>query len=303
MATIQSPRLAARIKGVAWAPDPIALYLDRLRLRNCSEHTLRNYRAELVQAQAAIAKPLTEATARDLDRYMAREGKRGLKAGTVKKKQTVLRSFFKWALRYGHAAADPTIHFDPPKDEHRLAIHLEPGEVAALLTACDGGTPHDRRAMAIVACLYYAGMRACEVVNLNCEDLRFGEVAELRVFGKGKKERLIPACAALRSAIEAWLDCHPTRTGPVFVRIGSGRRLTYDSVYKIVRSALQRAGLTGRKFSPHKLRHSFATRLVRNNVPIERIQKLLGHASIATTQIYAHSNIDQGTRDAMERIL
>jgi integrase/recombinase XerD len=278
-------------------------YLDRLRLKNFSEHTLRCYGLDLRQAEASIGKPLATASHEELELYIAGLGRKGMKGTTVRRKQASLRGFFNHCLRQKVIGVDPTGNFEPPKVEDRLPIYLNAAQVQALLDALATDAPADRREAAIVKALYYTGMRAGELVGLNIEDV-FLDERELRVFGKGRRERMLPISDALAQAIGEWLAVHPVGKGALFVSLQNHhRRLSYDSVYKIVKGVMARAGLGNRKFSCHKLRHTFATRLINRKVSIDKIQKLLGHRRIDTTTIYAHTELGSDLRSALETAL
>lgn len=284
-------------------PDLIDDYLDRLKLKNFSVHTLRCYSLDLRQAEAGIGHDLAKATHEELEAYIAGLSRKGLKGTTVRRKQASLRGFYNHCIRAKVLTVDPTGNFEPPKVEDRLPIYLNASQVQSLLDVLKEDTPADRREAAILKCLYYTGMRAGELVGLNIEDV-FVEDRELRVFGKGRRERSLPISEALAAAITTWLEVHPVGKGPLFVSLHNHhRRLSYDSVYKIVKGVIARAGLGNRKFSCHKLRHTFATRLINRKVSIDKIQKLLGHRRIDTTTIYAHTELGSDLRSALESAL
>jgi integrase/recombinase XerD len=278
-------------------------YLDRLKLKNFSEHTLRCYGLDLRQAESSIGKPLVEASHGELEAYIAGLSRKGMKGTTVRRKQASLRGFFNHCIRAKAVSVDPTGNFEPPKVEERLPIYLNASQVQSLLDVLRDGSAAEKREAAILKSLYYTGMRAGELVNLDIEDL-FLEDRELRVFGKGRRERMLPISEALVLALEAWIAVHPVKKGPLFVSLHNhNRRLSYDSVYKIVKGVIARAGLGNRKFSCHKLRHTFATRLINRKVSIDKIQKLLGHRRIDTTTIYAHTELGSDLRSALESAL
>ena len=283
--------------------DMIQDYLDRLKLKNFSEHTLRCYGLDLRQAEGSIGKALATASHEELEAYIAGLGRKGMKGTTVRRKQASLRGFFNHCIRAKVISLDPTGNFEPPKVEDRLPIYLNAAQVQSLLDSLREEEPSERRESAIVKCLYYTGMRAGELVGLNVEDL-FLDDHQLRVFGKGRRERMLPISEALGASLARWLEIHPTGKGPLFVSLQNHhRRLSYDSVYKIVKAVLGRAGLGNRKFSCHKLRHTFATRLINRKVSIDKIQKLLGHRRIDTTTIYAHTELGSDLRSALESAL
>jgi site-specific recombinase XerD len=283
--------------------DLIADYLDRLKLKNFSGHTLRCYGLDLRQAEASIGKALVGATHAELETYIASLGRKGMKGTTVRRKQASLRGFFNHCIRAKAITIDPTGNFEPPKVEDRLPIYLNAGQVQSLLDCLRETSANERRESAILKCLYYTGMRAGELVGLDIEDL-FLEDRELRVFGKGRRERMLPISDALGVALARWIEVHPVGKGPLFVSLHThNRRLSYDSVYKIVKAVIARAGLGNRRFSCHKLRHTFATRLINRKVSIDKIQKLLGHRRIDTTTIYAHTELGSDLRSALENAL
>jgi site-specific recombinase XerD len=285
------------------AVDYIADYLERLKLKNFSVHTLRCYGLDLRQAQQSLGRPLHEATHQELEVYLAGLARKGIKGTTVRRKQASLRGFFNHCLRVRVVTIDPTGNFEPPKVEERLPIYLNAAQVQTLLESLNTRTPVDCREAAMVKCLYYTGMRAGELVGLDIEDL-FLDDREMRVFGKGRRERMLPISEALHQALVAWIAIHPVGKGALFVSLHThNRRLSYDSVYKTVKAVLQRAGLGHRHFSCHKLRHTFATRLINRKVSIDKIQKLLGHRRIDTTTIYAHTELGSDLRSALESAL
>lgn len=277
--------------------DLVEDYLNRLTVRNFSEATIKAYRQDLTHAQAFIGRPLLEAKEADLERYMASLHRAGLKPATIRRRQASLRGFFDHARRRKKIKVKPTDNLEAPKMEDRVPVHMAGSQVERLKSALSGDGFTDRRDAAIVLCLYYTGMRSGELVTLTLEDIDLDE-RELVVMGKGKKQRKLPIAVALVQALRRWLEVHPTGDGHLFV----GARfphapLEYQGVRKVVGAAMERAGLKGRRFTPHKLRHTFATGLLAKKMPIDKIQKLLGHSRIETTTIYAHTQLEQSLGD------
>jgi site-specific recombinase XerD len=302
---VSSRRLAAKVGAITFAPPTSAIdaYLDRLANKNFSPHTLRTYRGQLERVERAIARPLVQATARDLDGFLARMRRAGRKATTIRHMQATLRGFFRWARdRAGLVTVDPTKDFEPPKVEQRTPIHLDEGHVDRLFAALSASDRWAMRESAIVRCLYYTGMRSGELLGLNWADINLVE-GRLRVFGKGRKERVLPVCPQLAEAFVAWQAHHPGGEAVFCSFTAPPYRLTYDTMRRIVKGAIARAGLAGQKFSPHKLRHTFATRLLDKGVRIDQIQQLLGHRSISTTMIYAHTAIGGEMAGTIGRLL
>lgn len=263
--------------------DPlIEGYLNYLRAeRDASPLTLRNYRAELRAFQAWRTMDWTRVETFQLRAYLVHLSERRYDRPTIHLKISALRSFFRWLVRQGKIKQNPAVGLTLPKQHRKLPKFLALEQVTALLRAADD--PRDR---AILETLYSAGLRVHELTGLNDADLDLvGEV--VRVRGKGKKERLAPLGAPAVQAIQQYLQCRPrAASGPLFVN-RFGQRLTSRSVQRMLKKYLLRVGLDP-SLTPHKLRHSFATHLLDAGADLRSVQELLGHAHLATTQIYTH---------------
>jgi len=197
---------------------------------------------------------------------------------------------------------DPTTKLRPPKAPMRLPKALPVEDVLRLLDAA-GPAPEDAapgelvglRDRALLELLYATGARVSEIIDLDVDDLMHGEV--LRVRGKGSKERIVPVGSYARVSVDAYL----TRVRPELSRRGRatpraflgarGAPLSRQSAWLVIQQAAERAGITAH-VSPHTLRHSFATHLLQGGADVRVVQELLGHASVATTQIYTHVTVD-----------
>jgi site-specific recombinase XerD len=280
-------------------PDPIEAYLERCKLKGFSAHTVRSYRTDLTKALAHCG-PLLEATERQVEAFIQAETRRGLHPGTVGRRLNTLRSFYKDARRQRLLVDDPTLAVDPPKKPKRLPKYLKDHEVAAMMGALRSETRMDLREAAIVLTFYHTGMRLAEACRLNVGDV---VGADVRVFGKGSKEREIPVNQQLRAALDAWLAVHPGGDA-LFCSLGDHPgRLSPEHVRETVKAVFKRAGLAAKRYTPHKLRHTFATRLINNGVRIDIIQRLLGHSGINTTMLYSHTEFGDGLRADLNRIL
>jgi integrase/recombinase XerD len=201
-----------------------------------------------------------------------------------------LRGFHRFALDEGFASNDPTLGISPPKLPMRLPKALSIAEVEALLDACDGDSDARIRDRALLELLYATGARISEIVSLNVDDITDTQ-GMVRVRGKGNKQRLVPVGSFARAALDGYL----VRVRPVFSARGRstpalflgprGARLSRQSAWLVIQSAAERAELTTH-VSPHSLRHSFATHLLNGGADVRVVQELLGHSSVATTQIY-----------------
>ena len=202
----------------------------------------------------------------------------------------------------GIAPVDPTTHVRPPKMPRRLPKALTIAQVEALLAAAGpepaAATPGDLVALrdrALLELLYATGARVSEAVGLDVDDVTDGDI--LRVRGKGSKERIVPIGSYARAAVDAYL----TRARPELARRGKasprlflgarGAPLSRQSAWLVIQAAAERANLEAH-VSPHTLRHSFATHLLQGGADVRVVQELLGHASVATTQIYTHVSVD-----------
>ncbi|MGL4254975.1 MAG: site-specific tyrosine recombinase XerD, partial [Microbacterium sp.] len=230
-------------------------------------------------------------------------------ASSLARLQSSVRGLHRFLAREGIESADPSARLRPPKQPRRLPKALTIDQVEALLDAAGpapatgtvpapGAAPGDlvgMRDRALLELLYATGARVSEVVQLDVDDLAHGDV--IRVRGKGSKERIVPVGSYARAAVDAYL----TRARPELSRRGRatpklflgarGAPLSRQSAWLIIRDAADRAQLVSH-VSPHTLRHSFATHLLQGGADVRVVQELLGHASVATTQIYTHVSVD-----------
>jgi integrase/recombinase XerC len=263
--------------------DPlIESFLDYLRAeRDASPRTLRNYGAELRAFQAWRPMDWRRVDAFGLRAYLAHLNQRRYGRATIQLKMSALRSFFRWLVRQDKIQQNPAVGLTLPRARRRLPRFLSVEQVEALLRA-----PQNPRDRAILETLYSSGLRVQELTGLNDDDLDLvGEV--VRVRGKGKKERWAPLGAPAVRAIQDYLGGRPRAArGPLFVNRRGGR-LTPRSVQRMLKKYLRQVGLDP-SLTPHKLRHSFATHLLDAGADLRSVQELLGHANLATTQIYTH---------------
>jgi integrase/recombinase XerD len=281
-------------------PSPrIEAFLEMLAAsRNASPHTLRGYRGDLEDAESALARRgalLEAARTRELAAYMAGLRARGLSAASAARRRASLRQFFRFLVEERLRADDPAAPLDGPRLGRRLPRNLSADEVEALITAAraSGDAPAAHRMVAIVELLYAAGLRVSELAGLKLasidRDRRF-----LIVRGKGAKERMAPLNDAARQALAAWLKARPRATsrgrdsGFVFPSEAKAGHLTEARVAQLLKALAPAAGIDPRRLSPHVLRHAFATHLIEGGADLRAVQLMLGHADVATTQIYTH---------------
>ena len=215
---------------------------------------------------------------------------------TLQRKVACLRSFYRHLRRTGALTADPTANLRAPKQSRKLPHVLSRDEVAELLRQPLGTEPAALRDRALLELMYACGLRASEAIGLEVGDLDL-EAGILRARGKGSKERLVPIGSAASKALNAYLQRgRPRLVGDrwearLFVN-QRGAGLTRQGLYKIVQRHARSAGLESR-MSPHTLRHTFATHLLAGGCDLRAVQEMLGHADIATTQLYTHLSADR----------
>jgi integrase/recombinase XerC len=264
--------------------------------RGFSEHTQRAYLSDLRQLAAELGgRAPARVGADDVRAFLAAQ--HGVRSpATLGRRLASLRSFFKWLVREGVRAADPTLGLPAPRAPRPLPRPLAVDDVSALLDAPRTAAAEPDftalRDQALFELMYGAGLRVGEIVALDVRDLDAVR-GEVRVWGKGGKERVVPLPAAARAALRAYLDLRrePGVLGqPLFVAgqatgAARPRRLSDRDTRRLLRKRALAAGLTTR-IHPHRMRHSYATHLLDMGADLRAIQELLGHASLSTTQRY-----------------
>ena len=272
--------------------------------RGLSRNTLEAYRSDLLQLGHFLVRNGLDATAlghAELARFLSELSAGGpqrppVAPATIQRKAACLRSFYRHLRREEIIAHDPTAELRSPRKNLKLPQVLTREEVARLLAVPSGSDPAALRDRALLELMYACGLRASEAVDLTvgAVDLRAGV---LRARGKGSKERLIPVGREAVAAARAYLEfSRPTLVGlrderHLFVNHRGGG-LTRQGLYKIVQRHARSAGLD-HKMSPHTLRHTFATHLLAGGCDLRSLQEMLGHADVATTQIYTHLSADR----------
>jgi integrase/recombinase XerD len=271
-------------------PDDRALvdrFLDMMAAEaGSSRHTLAAYRSDLQRATEAIG-TLGSASREDVSRLGTEWA--GLAPSTVARRSAALRRFFGFLVDDGLRKDDPSETLPRPRLERPLPRILEADEIQRMFEAAEdraaSGAPAARRNLALLELLYGSGLRATELVSLPRGAVRPGQPF-LMVRGKGSKERLVPISSRAEVAVAKWLEVAPTATLWLFP---SGKaHLSRVRLFQIVRALAADAGIAPERVSPHVLRHAFATHLLSGGADLRVLQSLLGHADIATTQIYTH---------------
>jgi integrase/recombinase XerD len=304
---------ASALVGPPRVPSAVAQSFEHLVLdflaylefeRGLSRNTLEAYRSDLLQLGVHLRRTGTDALEADhaqLADFVATlatgsDERPPVAPATLQRKVACLRSFYRHLRRQDMVVDDPTVHLRAPRQSRRLPQVLTRGEVATLIAQPQGTAPTALRDRALLEIMYACGLRASEAIGLEISDIDL-EDGVLRARGKGSKERLVPIGSAASRALAIYLGRGRTRLvgdrmeARLFVNHrGSG--LTRQGLYKIVQRHARTAGLENR-MSPHTLRHTFATHLLAGGCDLRSLQEMLGHADIATTQVYTHLSAER----------
>jgi integrase/recombinase XerC len=290
-------------------PEPmVAVLVDYERHltveRDLTAHTVRAYLGDIT-AMLEHASKLGHTGVATLDvgalrSWLAQQQTLGKARSTMSRRATAVRVFTAWAHRTGRAEADPGALLGSPKPHRVLPPSLRVDEARALLEAAavraDDGSALGLRDVAIIELLYATGIRVGELCGLDVDDAD-RERRVVRVFGKGRKERSVPYGRPAEDALARWLDSGRPRlavnvSGPALFLGARGRRIDQRAVRSLVHARL--ADVPGAPdLGPHGLRHTAATHLLEGGADLRTVQELLGHASLATTQIYTHVTTDR----------
>ena len=281
----------------------IEAFLEMMAVeRDASPHTLAAYGRDLADAESALTSDggLMQAPAEAVETWFADLSRRGLSAATAARRRSSVRQFYRFALAEGWRTDDPSRRLDAPRQGRPLPRSLSRDEIDRLLAAAAArDAAAGLRLVALVELAYASGLRVSELLGLKVEAVR-RDPAYLIVRGKGGKERLAPLNPAARTALKAWLTARDARRKPeapdspwLFPSSSRSGHLTPRRFAQLLDEAAVTAGLDPARVSPHVLRHAFATHLLEGGADLRVVQTLLGHADIATTQIYTHVATDR----------
>jgi integrase/recombinase XerD len=293
MATVERPTEARPLEHLVL--DFLA-YLEFER--GLSRNTLEAYRSDLLQFGRFLERREVSAAAasqNDVSDFLSEladgSGRGAASPATIHRKTACLRSFYRHLRREGVADADPTAALTRPRRGQRLPQVLTRGEIGHLLDQPKGTEPAALRDRALLELMYACGLRASEAIGLEVSDLDL-EACVVRARGKGSRERLVPIGGEAQNAARIYLErgraqlVRDPAEGHLFLNL-RGAPLTRQGLYKIVQRHAHSAGLADR-MSPHTLRHTFATHLLAGGCDLRSVQEMLGHADVATTQVYTH---------------
>lgn len=281
---------------------PFQSFLEYLSFeKRYSPHTVKSYENDLRDFFDHLAiqygsTPLKKITQPFIRSWLAGLKEKGMSSRSINRKISSLRSFFKYLLKTGAVESTPMTNVISPKTGKRLPVYVKEKETRALLRAVNASTDDWKsfNAKMLLTIFYSTGMRLAELINLKEKQLDLGR-SQVKVLGKGNKERIIPLSREVISLIREYQQSkkklfeHPD---DVLLVTDKGKRLYPKYAYLLVNEYLGMAGTLDKK-SPHILRHTFATHLMNGGADLNAVKELLGHSSLASTQVYTHNSIEK----------
>jgi site-specific recombinase XerD len=273
------------------AADPdVEGFLALLAARR-SPRTVDAYRRDLAALSGWMGRPATTASTEDLERYLAELRAAGRSPSTIARRVAAVRALFRHQVLLGHRDDNPAADVALPRRTRRLPRTLSPAEAERLLEAASATDPRSLRDRALAELLYGAGLRVSEAVGLDRASVDL-EGRFVRCTGKGGKERVVPIGRPAAEALRRYLangrpHLDRKHRAELFLN-AQGGALTRAGVFLILRQLAKRAGLEPERVHPHLLRHSFATHMLEGGADLRSVQELLGHADLATTELYTH---------------
>lgn len=278
--------------------DDFVAYLSSVR--HLSPNTVRAYREDLLafldwaRREGVVPARLTH---RELRSYLLELTRAGYCARTVSRHLSALRGMFRWMLREGRCDSAAVVAVASPKLSRTLPNTMTNSDAVALLETCSGEDPPALRDRAFLELLYASGARISEVSRLDVADVDFRQ-GQLRLFGKGAKERIVPVYRSALARVDTYLDLgrpqlvRPGRSEDALFLSTRGNRMSADAL----RTAFERRVAEARldpSLTPHAMRHTFATELLGGGADLRSVQELLGHESLSTTQVYTHLSVER----------
>lgn len=286
--------------------DVKSLFLDYLKLElNRAPLTIEAYKNDITQFEEWISPGQPEnfhpqdVTSSDVRAWLASRAKNGDTPRTLRRKVITLRTLFKWMLKTGLVSKSPVRDVPLPKIPKPLPDIIKPEEIEFSLEKIKDENKDSEltslRDFLVVEMLYTLGLRRAELAGIDDDDISFDK-GELKVTGKRSKQRIVPLPQKLMEKIKEWQkvrdkseELENDRKKPLFII--KGKRISHSQIYHIVNKAL--SSTSARKKSPHALRHSFASGMLNGGAEIDSVREFLGHASLATTQIYTHISLKE----------
>lgn len=256
--------------------------------RGLSSNTSESYNRDLIKYDNYLKKDIDSIDYEDIEKYIEYLKKEGLSESTICRNIVSIKNLHKYISRI-YNKKDPSEIIERPRIKKRLPNILSISDIDNMLNIATVND-FDYRNKAMLELMYATGLRVSELVNLNVNDIDI-QNASVRCFGKGKKERIVPIGDIAIDSLKEYLEKRNSMlkryiTDYLFIN-NHGKKLTRQGFFMILKTIAKKQGIN-KEFSPHTLRHSFATHLLENNVDLRIIQELLGHENISTTQIYTH---------------
>ena len=279
-------------------------YINYLKAeRNASPYTVRNYTSDLMDFFGFL-RDREIISLNEVDRHVVRDFlsqliEQGFVKGSIARKLSAIRSFYKYLLREEMISTNPVESTSSPKLDRRLPSFLSIEEINRLIETPDLSTPEGQRDRALLELLYASGLRVSELINLDMEQVNLN-TNEIRVWGKGSKERVVLMGKPAASALNAYLNqgrpkfLGEKKSSALFIT-RYGKRLIARRVQRILEKYANIAGIE-KRVHPHMLRHTFATHLLDGGADLRVVQELLGHANLSSTQIYTHVTQSQARK-------
>ncbi len=279
--------------------EQVTAYLEYLEVeRGYSQNTVSAYRNDLGQFQTYLESldPATRprgwgnVTRDHIVGYMLEMKEREYASSTVARKIAAVKSFFGYLVDEGYLRKNPANELESPKVEKHLPSAIGPEEIERLLAAPEGDTPTAYRDRALLEMLYATGLRVSELVSLDIADVNL-QAGTARCMGKGSKERVLPIYDQALVVVDAYITkgrpglVHNNPEEPALFLNRRGQRLTRQGLWLIIKRYVEKVDIQG-NVTPHTLRHSFATHMLRGGAGLREVQQMLGHANISTTQVY-----------------
>lgn len=276
-------------------------FIEYLRYeRNYSAGTVAYYKADIQELQDFIEEKVGDLTPSEVDAELIREWvislmDKGLLASTINRKLSSLRSYYKFLLRKGEVDSDPLRRVVAPKKKKVLPVFLKESDMDRVLDDTDFGEGFKGcRDRLVIEMFYVTGMRLAELIGLDDGDVDFS-LSQIKVTGKRNKQRLIPFGEELKVMMSEYVnkrsEVAPVRSNAFFIR-ENGERLSRSFVTNLVKRTLSKV-VAIKKRSPHVLRHTFATTMLNHDAKLVAIKELLGHESLATTEVYTHTTFEE----------
>jgi len=280
--------------------NPFLQYLEYEK--RYSSHTVSSYQRDLLQFEQYLNEiyliyKVGQVSDQMIRSWLAEMMEKGLSAKTINRKISTLRSFFRYLMRQSIITSNPAIKIQGPKQKKRLPVYVEERKMDMLFSRnVDFESFSELRDLLVMEFFYATGVRRAELIGLRLQDIYFDE-KQVKVLGKRNKERIIPIGDHLLSLLKSYLELREevlstdNDTDLVFLT-EKGKKMYPKLVYRIVNSYLSTVSTQDKK-SPHVLRHTFATHMLNNGADLNAVKELLGHASLAATQIYTHNTIEK----------